>query len=373
MRVGLNLLHARPDIGGAWNYIENILKSLQYADESFEFVAYCRPEAAIIVPEKPNFKKVIIDIGSSQIKRALYENTMLQRIISADKLDVVHWFANTQALINTRPGVVTVYDMIMFTNKASYKLFAGLFYRTMMTLTLKHAGIVAPMSVHTRDDLHNILHLNENRMSVIVHPIQDSFRPCTIEHCEEFRSKYHLPKKFWVYVAHYYPHKNHEALIRAFAGLEPELRAEWPLVLRGNMKEMQPELQKVIVELGIQDYVIWLPPLTDNEMPLLYSSAGALVFPSLSEGAGIPILEAMACGCPITASDISPVREFGNKAVLYFDPKDIGSITSSMRKLQSDEQLRKSLVETGFIQSKEYTSQIVCSKLMDVYYKAASK
>ena len=118
--------------------------------------------------------------------------------------------------------------------------------------------------------------------------------------------------------------------------------------------------------------MIWLPRLSDGEMPILYSAATALVFPSLFEGGGIPVMEAMGCGCPVVASDIPTTREFAGDAASLFNPLDVESIVNAMQIFQSDSSIRHTYRERGLKKADEYRPQQIFHAIINAYKTAYS-
>ena len=115
-----------------------------------------------------------------------------------------------------------------------------------------------------------------------------------------------------------------------------------------------------------------LPKLADQELPALYSAAAAMVYPSMYEGAGIPVIEAMACGCPIAAADIAAVKENAADAAVYFDPKNTGEIMNAMKQLQQSSEIRQSLVEKGHERARSFWPERIVDILLEAYRKAGS-
>ena len=227
---------------------------------------------------------------------------------------------------------MTVHDLIAYSHPGSHGLLRRWFIKTMLPFSVHRATVLAPVSEWTADGLQKMFGADTVKMVIINNPVSEEFQPCDIG-TDQFRNRYHLPPRFWLYVAHFYPHKNHQRLLKAYQLLRSRDPDTWPLVLRGNEARGGVPVARWVERLGLKDHVVLLPPIQDEEMPLLYSSAGALVYPSLAEGQGIPVIEAMACGCPIAASEIPTTLEFGGQAVITFKPEDVEDIARAMGKL----------------------------------------
>ena len=374
MRIGLNLLHALPEIGGGWNYIANLVAALGKYDGDNNYVAFVTKESKRLVPSKPNFMSVCVNIRpASRVQRVVYENTWLQLLSDRYKLDCMHWFANTQALANAVPGVVTVYDMHSFLNFATFSLAKRFYSQIMMYQTSRRARILLPMSQATAQDLCRVLHANPARMIVIPPVLNPQFKPASCDEVTSFRAEYRLPGRFWLYVAHILPYKNHLLLLQAYHGVKSGGFTPWPLVLRGDPKGAESEVVRMVAQLGLESDVIMLPRLDEAELPALYSAASALVFPSLYEGGGMPVVEAMACGCPVIASNIPSVREYAGDAACYFNPRDLRSIGEAMLEFQSDTGPRERSRRAGLVRAEEFRPQQVIGKLVSAYHKALTR
>lgn len=373
MKVGLNLLHAMPSIGGGWNYIANLICALGEYDTGNEYVAFVTDESSILVPQKDNFMSVKINISpESRFTRVIYENTLLNKLTKKYKLDCLHWFANMEAPFSVVPGVVTIYDLLVYHNPNTFPFIKRWYLRLGFNLTVRKRNVLLPMSKTTNNDIKRFFQNRSSSIIVVPPVILDYFRPQKNHVVQIFREKYHLPDNFWLYVAHTYKHKNHIRLLQAYSKLQNDSIISWPLVLRGDPKDDEDAVIKEIERLNINDLIIRLPRLEYEELPLLYSAASALVFPSLFEGGGIPILEAMACGCPIITSNISTMQEFTGDATIRFDELSVDSICEAMMRVQSNPDLRKLLTQDGLKKAQEFSMPNVVEKLQ-CGYKTAIK
>ena len=370
MRIGLNLLHAMPEIGGGWNYIWNLVKGIGEYDTVNTYIAYVTKKSAPMLPENNRFVPVQINIDPvTRVKRVACENTVLQSIARKHKLDCMHWFANTHAILNTVPGVVSLYDLQPFLNLHKWSFLKRTWLQSMISHTVRRASVLLPMSYATAQDLERFLHADPTRMTVIPAILGKDFLPGREEEIYSFRERYGLPDRFWLYVAHFNPHKNHQRLLEAFRILKEDGFSSWPLVLRGDYGG-EDAVKKTIQEFRLEDQVIFLPRLEVKELPILYSTATALVFPSLYEGGGIPVIEALACGCPVLAANIPATSEYADSAAKYFDPMDTSSIVRAILEFQSDMGIRESLREAGLARAAEFRGEKIVPKLIEAYGKA---
>ncbi len=371
MRIGLNLLHALPDIGGGWNYISNLLAAVGREDTSNEYVAFVTEASETLVPKQSNFRVERIALRSAvRAKRVLYENSALQARASREQLDCMHWFANALGLVNAAPAVVTVYDIQPFVPYGRLSKAKRAFLRWQLRAAVRRAAMLLPMSRSTAEALQTILGADATRMTVIPPLLESVFSVPAIDVVDRCRRRYALPERFWLYVAHMYQHKNHERLLLAYRDLKRANPQAWPLVLRGD-PQPGSNVPTLINELGIERDVLILPTLSRGDLPALYAAASALVFPSLYEGAGIPVLEAQACGCPVVASSIAAIREFAGDAAVYFDPMNVADIHRAMIGVADDAAGRERLRTRGLERARDFRTVPVVSDLVAAYAQAA--
>jgi alpha-1,3-rhamnosyl/mannosyltransferase len=353
--------------------VASVAKALGDYDGANEYVAYCTDDSLDIVPHTANFIRRRVGIkGTSRIQRIAYEQTALQFLAKRDQVGCLHWFANTVAFVNAVPGLATFHDFLVFENPRQFCFPKRIYLRAMIRHGARHAAISLAISKKTAADLVARFKVDKDRVVVVPTPIGLEFAPCEGERVEQFRHAYSLPGEFWLYVAHCYPHKNHERLFQAYARLKARKPDTWPLVLRGERCERGELLDRQIEEAGIRQHVFWLPRLKSGEMPLLYNAATSLIFPSLYEGLGIPVLEAMACGLPVVASDIPTNREFGDGALLFFDATDADAIADAMEKAMSDNILREHGRRQGLTRAAELRPDKIAARLVEAYGRACA-
>jgi alpha-1,3-rhamnosyl/mannosyltransferase len=232
-------------------------------------------------------------------------------------------------LMPYRPGVptvLTVYDLVPLRFPESVSLKARLVFAAATRLALRTAAHVIAISEACRSDyLNRFPALDPDRLTTI-HLAPDSrFVPQSDLEIERVRRKYHLPPAFGLYVGINKPHKNLVRLIEAWAGLESDL----PLVIAGAWDDRYPEPHRAAERNGAERFR-FIGRIPDEELPALYSACRLFVFPSLYEGFGLPVVEALACGAAVACSNVSSLPEVGGKAATYFDPADVGAIRQAL-------------------------------------------
>jgi alpha-1,3-rhamnosyl/mannosyltransferase len=298
-----------------------------------------------------------------------FENTALRLVTGRADLDCVHHFFGTLPLFAQAPSVVTVYDLMVFERPDDYPPLRRWYLKRMERHMATHATVIAPISRSTGEHLHRRLGVPWDRMVVVPTPLSTIFAPGDAEHVARFRSERGLPDQFWLCVSGTYPNKNYDRLLDALRVVRDANPNGWPLVVRADPEHT---MRRMVERAGVERHVIMLPRLTEREMALLYSAASALVFPSLFEGGGIPVMEAMVCGCPVVASEIPTTREFAGAAALRFDPTRVASIVEAMTECESNPALRRQLATAGLAQAHRFSPQLVATACMSAYARAVA-
>lgn len=228
-------------------------------------------------------------------------------------------------------------------------------------------------SHHTHHTLIEKYGVSESRLSIVPPGIFDSYCASSIQDVSNLRAKYNLQSDYIFYPANPWPHKNHARLMAALRIYRQKFGEPPLLVVSGRLHDEVRDIQSLAIAAGVEDRVIDLGFVPGEELRALYSGATMLVFPSLFEGFGIPLLEAMACGCPIAAADSTAIPECVGDAALLFDPFDVHSIANAIHELMVDEQLRNELRLKGLQRVQNYHWQKVAPKIVEVYQAAVAR
>ena len=191
------------------------------------------------------------------------------------------------------------------------------------------------------------------------------------EDVDETMKKFDIaPKKYMIFVSQYYPNKNFERLIKAFAKFASKKdignATDLKLVFVGNLVYSQGEIEKFAEQYNTGNNIIFTHVVTNKELQILLSNSLFFVHPSLYEGFGMPIIEAMACGIPVACSNRSSLPEVAGDAALYFDPYNLDEITAAIEKMATDSALRSQLTQKGKERAKQFQNAVI---MTDDYVK----
>jgi len=342
MILAVNLLAINKDIGGAYNYIDNLLTGLNNLDKTYRIKVFHTENNLELVEKYNNLELILCKVNSfKRLARILYENTIFQLLLNRHKVDIVLWPSDTMGFIKTRTSIVISHDFLPLINPKAFSFFRRIYLQLALKFAIRNADYYFFISNTTQKELLQIqFDYDINKSKVLPNIINDVFRKLNSEELNAIEIDFELPSKFFLYVAHCYPHKNHVRLIRSFAKYRHESKMKnieyLKLVLRGDDIQENEEIIKIIKENDLCNDVIFIPRLSQLALIKLYNLTSALVFPSMYEGGGIPIMEAFACGCFIIASEIEAVKEFTGGLFLGFNPNSEISISDSLIEFTSN-------------------------------------
>jgi glycosyltransferase involved in cell wall biosynthesis len=361
MRIGVNCFLLQADIGGMKQYFFNLFQELLENDHQNEYVFFHFPRNAeeLVTLENTRWQaNAILLNDQAEVKQHL------------DEIDL--YFCPFGALWPRPlplPTVVTLVDI------------QEVFYPEFFTdLDLYNREYHFPGSTRMADRVITISHFSKK---TIVQHHRISPHKVTVAHlCADKRyyraaevarlPQFPLPGgDFVIYPANYWKHKNHDALLRALRWLKTEKGLKIDAVLTGyDVPNGYPLAQKVS-EYGLDEQVYYVGYVTVEEMAYLYSKATMLVFPSLFEGFGIPLVEAMAAGCPVVAANATSLPEVGVEAAEYFDPLSPESIGLAIEKVWRGADLRQQLVKWGRRRAFDFSTSKLAQTHLAVFNEAA--
>jgi glycosyltransferase involved in cell wall biosynthesis len=235
-------------------------------------------------------------------------------------------------------------DTMEFGNKVRMRLFT--------LRNMKKLDLLVSISANTKKDAHRILDIRTRIEAVPLAADSDVFFRAPVSSINAARKKYGITKPYILTVCTLEPRKNLKALFEAFSRMKD--RDRYVLVLAGTTG-WGSDFFSVIEKSGLQKSVIFTGYVPNADLAPLYSGAEAFVFPSLYEGFGLPVLEAMQCGCPVITSDCSSIPEVAGNAAVLIEPEDAGELTDAMERVLKSEALRRKLADRGLERAKIFS------------------
>lgn len=359
------------DKTGTENYSYNLLKNLALVDTKNSYLIYLRPEVQVDGKWPDNFKFKTINFPR------LWTQIGLAKYSFLDQLDILFIPSHTLPLIK-KPGlktVVTVHDLGAEYLPKAHQLKQRIYLNVMTHHQLKSATHLIAVSNATKKDLIEKVHIKPEKISVIYEGYDNlAFKPLKIDEYNNILNKYDIENnKYFLYVGTIQPRKNLERLIKAYSIFLSTVKKDNPssplpkLILVGKKGWLADRIYKLPKELGIEENIKFLGYVSDSELPALYNGAISLIFPSLFEGFGLPILESMACGTPVLTSNISSMKEIADKNANLINPYSIDDIAQGILKLFKDEKYRKILNHKGIAQAKKFSWKRCAEQTLDVF------
>jgi glycosyltransferase involved in cell wall biosynthesis len=353
---------------GVNNYLYNLIKNMIVngkADE-ISLIHYEKSDDPIyskvndiIIPEKP--LKLTSALGIPQaVKNA-----------DIDILHVpVHWYNQITPFVFNRKikKVLTVHDLTPILFPEMHTRETNLTWRSSFKFIKNRTNIMICVSESTKTDCVKLLNIPEKRLRVIPLSADEQYKPLKNKKQihDELKQEYNIDFPFILFVGTLEKRKNVPTLIKSFYKLKKS-KVDHKLVVVGGKGWKYTKIFDLIEELNLKNEVIFTDYVSDEYLVKLYNAADLFVYPSLYEGFGLPPLEAMACGCPVITSNTSSLPEVVGDAGIMIDPNDINSLTESMLKILTNNQLREEMSKKSLERAKMFSWKKTAKETWNVY------
>jgi glycosyltransferase involved in cell wall biosynthesis len=371
--IGLNLIFLVPgETGGMEVVARELIPALAAgAPPGMRFTAFVNREAAgeRDAPWGQAVPAVTVPVSArNRVQWVAGEQTLLPAMAARAGVDLVHSLASTAPAWGRFRRVVTVHDLIYARFPEAHAGIRDLGMRALVPLAVRRSHRVIADSQSTREDLIGLLKVSPERIDVVPLGLGSVRREQPLSE-REVRARLDLGERGVVLsLSAKRPHKNLLALMGAFARLPSGDRPV--LVLPGYPTAHERDLRERARELGIEGDVRFAAWISPAELEGLWAITDVFVFPSLYEGFGLPVLEAMARGVPVACSNASSLPEVAGEAALLFDPRDEGAIAQALQQLLSDRALADRLRALGLQRSREFTWERTARLTLESYGRA---
>jgi glycosyltransferase involved in cell wall biosynthesis len=369
VRIGVNALYLIPGgVGGTEVYLRCLLGALARIDRDNHYVIFTNRETeAAIAPAQPNFRVAQQPVRAAlRPARILWEQSLLPPVLARHRVDVLLNPGFTSPVLCPCPAVTVFHDLQHKRHPEYFRWFDLPAWRLLLWLAAHRSSLLVAVSEATREDLLRYYRIPAVKIRVIPHGVEERF----FEIGE--RRKRIQPQPYLLAVSTLHPHKNLDRLIRAFAGFR-RAHPEFRLVIAGLRGFATAQLEQQIAELGLERAVRLAGWIARDELAELYLHAWAYVNPTLFEGFGMPVLEALAAGIPTACSSIEPVRSVAGEAALLFDPTSDQALGAALTSVACDEGLRARLAAAGPLRASRFSWRKAAEATLSVLLEAGRR
>lgn len=375
MRIGINALFRGKPTGVA-NYIIHLVQNLQELDRSNQYYIFLtRANRGYFSLYRENFHPVLCPEQTAiPTVRRLWEQTLFPLLVHRYRIDLLHCPVNVLPLWAGRwRTAVTILDCQYLHASARHGFLRRRFNTLFMRASYRRADLVMTISNCMKEEI--VGYFGGDGAKVAVTHLGHAFGPVAPCPGHPLAQCLGLGRPYLLFVGFPNHRKNLPGLIRAFALAQERLSERYDLVLCGDIgtktESDYPAIRSTIAETGLKERVRLIGYLENEELRDLMAGARAFVLPSLYEGFGLPVVEAMACGTPVLVSDLPVFREIAGDAALYVDPHDREDMASGICRLLSDPGLRAELSIRGSARAAAFTWQETARKTHHCYRLAA--
>ena len=372
-KIGINTRYLQRKQSGIERYIEELIVHLGVIDKENKYILFFNKHAQIPkLPLPDNFRILTSRLPTKNLWiRILWEHIFLWYEIKKNKIDVFHGPAFFVPLLKPKncKYVITVHDITFVKFPETFTLGTRLYYKLLFPHSLKLADVIITDSESTKNDLIKEYNLYKKNTKVVYLGISPNFlTKLKKEKLDEVKIKYNLPNKYFLFTGVLSPRKNVEKIIEVFSRLkQKEEYKGYKLIIVGRRGWLFENIFNKVKQLNLEEEVEFIDYVPEKDLPAIYNLADLFLFPSLYEGFGFPILEAMAQDTPVITSNISSMPEVAGNAAILVDPKNTEEIESAIEKLRKIPNLRESLIKKGSLQVKKFKWQKTAEKTKQIY------
>jgi glycosyltransferase involved in cell wall biosynthesis len=371
MRIGYDAKRAIKNFTGLGNYsrslIELMLKTVPENEYYLYTPMFTESSRLDFLKKNKNVHIVTPDTAISKTLSSSWRSYRIAANIRKDKVNIYHGLShelpfNVQK--SNAKSVVTIHDLIFLRYPEFYNFFDRQIYKAKFQHSCQVADQVVAISEQTKQDIVNFLSIDEKKITVIPPSCNTIFEQAAGEAQKEaVRKKYSLPQDYVLFVSTIEYRKNLNNLILALKQLTNDVK----LVVVGKHGSHATKIKKLIVELGLSEQVVFAEKVNFADLPAIYQMAEVFVYPSLFEGFGLPIIEAMYSKVPVITSNTSSMPEAAGKSSILIDPEKPAEIAAAIQKVLSDSSLRKTMVAEGLKHVDQFSEKNVSHKLVSLY------
>ena len=362
LRIGIDFTSASRERAGIGRYARELIRALSRLDHANYYVLFVPRDAhadLLRFDWSPNFTIRRAPLSERHLA-ALWQRARVPLPIETF-IGAVDAFYSPGFLLPptfARRKLVTVHDLSYVRVPECFPAPLLNYLNRAVPRSVARADLILADAASTQRDLADVYGVSLEKIRVLYSGVDPRFRPDVAEDARTRVRELTHGRPYLLSVSTIQPRKNYARLIEAFARLTSNFQfpiSNLQLVICGAKGWMFDEVYQTVERLDLRERVLFPEFIADDDLPALYAGATLFVYPSLYEGFGLPIAEAMACGVPVVCSNASSLPEVAGDAALYFDPRDVDAMTDAIRRALTNDALRADLRARGFVQAKKFS------------------
>ena len=367
MKIGIDIRELEKDkFTGISRYLRQFLSFTAESDKQNEYILLGNQKTdynikadnqkLIIIPEKITF---------------LWDQIKLPFHLKKQGVDVFLTPYFKAPLCKPTKMVVIINDIIPLVASQYQKLkyfFKRTYFRAMIKSAIKKADRIITISQHSKKDIVEFSGIDSTKIEIMTLAV-DPYKLDRLK-SEKVVGRYGVNDKFIFYFGNFNQHKNIKGLLTVYNKLPDYIKNHYKLVIGGKKNKHYSALVKLVKLLAIKNKVMFIDSISDEDLLCFYNAAQLFVFPSLYEGFGLPVLEAMACGTPVVAFNVTSIPEVTGDAAILVNPNDTNSLSKAIEKVLLNETLRNNLIAKGIERAKKFSVEKMARKILNVLNEA---
>ncbi len=371
MKIGIEVqrLFRKNKFGIEFSSLQ-LIKKLREIEPSHQYVIFAKKDEDPDCLSPADNLKIKFVNGSFF---ADFEQFFLPVAAARERVDVLHCTGNTTPYFSPVPVVQTLHDVIFMDeipeNDTFYQRFGNRYRRSVVPLITPRSKAIITVSEHEKNRIVKRLNVDPNQIHVVYNGIDEKhFHRVEDTNMKRFvQAKYSLPKEYILFLGNTSFRKNPAKVIEGYARYSAATERPLPLVTPGlPEKYITGKLRELKIPFN-RDQFITPGYIDDADLPAIYSSSRIFLFPSLSEGFGMPLVEAMACGTPVITSSISSMPEIAGDAAVLVDPRNSNNISDALCMLSGNEGLQQQKIKEGFVNAKRFSWDRSAAQVLSLY------
>lgn len=369
MNIGYDGKRAANNLTGLGNYSRSLISQLADLYPENQYFVYT-PRSKNSPQIRTFFDLADITLRLPTSLLPLWRALGIKRQLQEDQIELFHGLSHEIPVGLKIPSVVTIHDLIFLLLPGQFSRIDRLIYKLKIQYACKHANRIIAISERTKQDIIKLFNVDEEKIEVVYQSCNEIFKsPANDKQKRAVKQKYDLPDQYILNVGTIEARKNLVTLIRALS----HIKEDYKLVVIGKETPYMKQAAIEIKKLNLGQRIIFLKNVPFQDLPAIYQLSALFVYPSVYEGFGIPLIEAIHSGVPVIAASGSCLEEAGGENSLYVAPDDHLGFAETINRVLGDQALKENMISSGLLYVERFNSKLIAEQIMRLYKQIISE